>query len=248
MKFVGILNFVFTAVGSYGHAQSLELNTQIFDIHDCSAVDTLSNAQDSLLEHEKRCNHFYIEWPNIKGEDPWINQRIEKTLKEYICGLIQSDQLDSAQYTQNLTEAFVLKHNKNTSAEWDITCEYIGTFKNVHQFSISHGGYYYGAAHGFGYSQYFHLHSITAHEIELVHLFNELELVKLESYTLAKMISEQDGIWLADLNDSFFLSENFIMNESGITFYYNAYDIGPYAMGYPEIALTWSEIQTCLSN
>ncbi len=248
MKIFCILIFGFFALGSFGYSQSLELKIQKFDIHDCSSLDSMLLNQDSLYEYERKCNHFYIEWPLIYGESAWINPRIEQKLQEYICGLIQSDQIDTVEYTSNLTDEFVLKHNRDASAEWDISCEYYGSFKNVHQFSVSHGGYYYGAAHGFGYTQYFHLNSITGNEIHLQNLFNEMDLEKLSSFTLNKMIKEQEEIWVDDVKNAFFLSENFVLEANGITFYYNAYEIGPYAMGYPEISITWEEIQSCLTR
>jgi hypothetical protein len=248
MKIFCILIFGFFALGSFGYSQSLELKIQKFDIHDCSSLDSMQSNQDSLYEYERKCNHFYIEWPLIYGESDWVNSRIEQKLQHYICGLIQSDQIDTVEYTSNLTDEFVLKHNRDASAEWDISCEYYGSFKNVHQFSVSHGGYYYGAAHGFGYTQYFHLNSITGNEIHLQNLFNEMDLEKLSSFTLNKMIKEQEEIWVDDVKNAFFLSENFVLEANGITFYYNAYEIGPYAMGYPEISITWEEIQSCLSR
>ncbi len=32
------------------------------------------------------------------------------------------------------------------------------------------------------------------------------------------------------------------------SFFYDAYEIGPDAMGYSEINITWNEIKTCLSR
>jgi hypothetical protein len=248
MKIFCILIFGFFATVSFGYSQSLELKILKFDIHDCSSLDSMQSNQDSLYEYEKKCNHFYIEWPTIYGESDWVNSRIEQKLQHYICGLIQSDQIDTVEYTSKLTDEFVLKHNRDASAEWDISCEYCGSFKNVHQFSVSHGGYYFGAAHGFGYTQYFHLNSITGNEIHLQNLFNEKDLEKLSSFSLNKMIKEQEEIWVDDVKNAFFLSENFLLEVKGMTFYYNAYEIGPYAMGYPEISITWEEIQSCLGR
>ncbi|MEN9334208.1 MAG: hypothetical protein RLY35_1388 [Bacteroidota bacterium] len=248
MKNTGILFIVFFFMGHCSISQSLEMNIQKFDIHDCSAIDTLTKEMDSLYAFESKCNHFYIEWPSISGESQWVNARIEQQLKNHICGLIQNDQMDSVEYTNNLTEDFVLKHNRDASAEWDITIEFLGTFHSIHQFAISHGGYYYGAAHGFGYSQYFHFNSITASEVGLKILFSENELEKLSQMAIQKITAQEPEMWTDDLIGAFYLTENFMMQESGINFYYNAYDIGPYAMGYPELLLTWEEIQSCLSH
>jgi hypothetical protein len=152
------------------------------------------------------------------------------------------------EYTSKLTDEFVLKHNRDASAEWNISCEYYGSFKNLHQFSISHGGYYYGAAHGFGYSRYFHFNNITGKEMGLEQLFEPNDLALLTSFTLTKLKTEMSHEWDESLSDDFFLTENFLLSDEGISFFYDAYEIGPYAMGYPEINITWNEIKTCLSR
>jgi hypothetical protein len=248
MKISCILNFSFFTIIPFGYSQSLELKIQKFDIHDCSSLDSLQSNQDLLYEYERKCNHFYIEWPTVYGESDWVNPRIEQKLQQYICGLIQSDQIDTVEYTSKLTDEFVLKHNRDASAEWNISCEYYGSFKNVHQFSISHGGYYYGAAHGFGYSRYFHFNNITGKEMGLEQLFEPNDLALLTSFTFTKLKTEMSHEWDESLSDDFFLTENFLLSDEGISFFYDAYEIGPYAMGYPEINITWSEIKTCLSR
>jgi hypothetical protein len=60
-------------------------------------------------------------------------------------------------------------------------------YSNVYQFQISHGGYYYGAAHGFGYSRYFHFNKITGKEMGLEQLFDANDLTLLTSFILNKL-------------------------------------------------------------
>lgn len=239
---------VFFVMVSCCFSQSLGLNIQKFDIHDCGIIDTANTAEDSLYDNDTKCNHFYIEWPTISGERNWFNSRIEHELQQYICGLIQSDQIDSIEYTSSMSDAFILKHNQNTSAEWSITCSNYPMYSNVHQFQISHGGYYYGAAHGFGYSRYFHFNKITGKEMGLEQLFDANDLALLSPFSLNKLKTEMNHEWDESLSDDFFLTENFLLSDEGISFFYDAYEIGPYTMGYPEINITWNEIKTCLSR
>ena len=244
-----VLSFFSLFIQCAAISQNFNLAIDTFKVEDCSARDSIlldaeNNDPYGLID---KCSYFYAEWPSITGQN-WNNQRMEFQLREYICGLIQSDQIDSIEYTASMSDAFILKHNKNTSAEWSITCSNFPSYSFIHQFQISHGGYYYGAAHGFGYSRYFHFNDITGKEIGLEQLFDSVELTLLTNFTLRKLQQEMNHEWDDSISSDFFLTENFLLTNEGISFYYDAYEIGPYAMGYPEISLTWLEIENCLST
>lgn len=239
-----LLLIQFTAI-----SQNFDLAIDTFKVEDCSARDSILLDAENIDPYDMidKCSYYYVEWPSITGQN-WINQLMEYQLKEYICGLIQSDQIDSIESTSTMSDAFILKHNKNSTAEWSITCSIFPQYSFVHQFQISHGGYYYGAAHGFGYSRYFHFNNITGKEMGLEQLFDISDLTLLTSFTLNKLKAEMNHEWDDSLADDFFLTENFLLSDEGISFFYDAYEIGPYAMGYPEIKITWDEINTCLSR
>lgn len=245
--FLFLLCFAFSKI-HFGQNIILKLDT--FEIEDCTTRDSLMQipSKDMFEEWEIKCNFFNVEWPTLLNKSNFAHFQMERQLRNYICGLIQSDQTDSVEYTSKMSDTFILKHNKNTSAEWSITCSNFPSFSFIHQFQISHGGYYYGAAHGFGYSRYFHFNDITGKEIGLEQLFDTAELVLLTNFTLRKLQQEMKHEWDDSISSNFFLTENFLLTNEGISFFYDAYEIGPYAMGYPEISLTWLEIEDCLST
>jgi len=49
-------------------------------------------------------------------------------------------------------------------------------------------------------------------------------------------------------NDTFALNDNFWIGPEGITFYYNPYEIAPYAMGTTELPLTYGEIRDLIKR
>lgn len=247
MKFFHLLSFVL--VFHHLNGQTLIIQLDTFKVEDCGATDSnfshpISNDHEEWMN---RCNYFQIEWPSVQEKTNLAHNKIELQLRNYICSLIQSDQIDSVEFTATMSEAFILKHNKNTSAEWSITCSMFPSYSFIHQFQVSHGGYYYGAAHGFGYSRYFHFNDITGKEIGMEQLFEPNELTLLTNFTLKKLQQEMNHEWDESISSDFFLTENFLLTAEGISFFYDAYEIGPYAMGYPEISLTWLEIEHCLS-
>lgn len=245
-----LLFLVCFASSLFHYGQNIILLVDTFQIEDCTTRDSLKqiSSKDALEEWETKCSYFHLEWPSVKEKTNLAHNKIELQLRNYICGLIQSDQIDSVEFTSTMSNAFILKHNKNTSAECSITCSNFPSFSFIHQFQISHGGYYYGAAHGFGYSRYFHFNDITGTEMGMEQLFEPDELTLLTNFTLRKLQQEMNHEWDDSISSDFFLTENFLLTNEGISFFYDAYEIGPYAMGYPEISLTWLEIEDCLST
>jgi len=53
----------------------------------------------------------------------------------------------------------------------------------------------------------------------------------------------RDAGYIFFKNDTFALNENYWIGPKGITFYYNPYEIAPYAMGPTELLLTYREIR-----
>lgn len=64
----------------------------------------------------------------------------------------------------------------------------------------------------------------------------------------------QDGMSLTDAGFTFFedgafhLSENFALTDDGLAFYYNVYDVAPYALGPTEIVLGYDELEGLLKE
>ncbi len=244
--FLFLLCFAFSKI-HFGQNIILKLDT--FEIEDCTTRDSLMQipSKDMFEEWETKCSYFHLEWPSVKEKTNLAHNKIELQLRNYICGLIQSDQTDSVEYTSKMSDTFILKHNKDAMEEWNITCSHFPAYSFIQQFEVSHGGYYYGAAHGFGYSKYFHFNEITGSEIGLAQLFYDSDLAVLTAFTLNKLKTEMNHEWEDSISSDFFLTENFLLTPEGISFFYDAYEIGPYAMGYPEISITWKEISNCLS-
>lgn len=105
-----------------------------------------------------------------------------------------------------------------------------------------------GGAHGM-YGVEYHTYSITdGYELSLADLFTAPQLLGMEKLLRSKLY-EQYGTdndeGLAE--QGFFpeyisLTENFRITPEGITFYYNPYEIGCYALGAVEVAISREEL------
>lgn len=110
---------------------------------------------------------------------------------------------------------------------------------------------YTGGAHPSATVTFTNMNPRTGERVMLSHVLvdgYEEALVPMAEARLRESREIEDGMSLADagftffVNGAFALTENYSLGESGITFYYNPFDIAPYALGPTEIVLTYDEL------
>ncbi|MCH8545497.1 MAG: DUF3298 and DUF4163 domain-containing protein [Cryomorphaceae bacterium] len=68
-----------------------------------------------------------------------------------------------------------------------------------------------------------------------------------DNKSLSKTASfEAEGYWFE--GDVFYLPDNFFLDENGINFFYNAYEIAPYSEGAIVLSIGWEEMSTYLKK
>lgn len=106
-----------------------------------------------------------------------------------------------------------------------------------------------GGAHGM-YGVEYHTYSLTdGYELSLADLFTEAQLLRMEELLREKLYEQyeaKDDEGLAE--QGFFpeyiaLTENFRVAPEGVTFYYNPYEIGCYALGAVEVTVNREEME-----
>ena len=114
---------------------------------------------------------------------------------------------------------------------------------------------YSGGAHGNGFLGYNNFDINTGSILTLADL---LVPGTYEKVTAAgdKIFRQQTGIGDGDLNEAgywfeggkFYLNENFLITETGLSFFYNSYEIAPYAGGPTELEIPYSAIKDCIKK
>lgn len=106
---------------------------------------------------------------------------------------------------------------------------------------------YLGGAHGMEVSEY-HTYSLTdGFELGYKELFSAEKLEELQ-IALRKKISEKYESAGGSLSEAGFFSEpipltdNFKLTARGVTFHYNPYEIGCYALGSVAVEFSWEEL------
>lgn len=104
---------------------------------------------------------------------------------------------------------------------------------------------YEGGAHENRNIQYYTLEKVTGRHLSLSDFFDSTSLEKLtrlgeSAFCKARDLKpdqslEEGGFWFP--KNRFALPENYHFDPTGITFYFNEYEIGPYAMGETEFTI-----------
>jgi len=111
---------------------------------------------------------------------------------------------------------------------------------------------YTGGAHGMGISRFFVFDTEQKVKLEVTDLFHEQGMEKLgnlleNKYREMHYLNEDEALGEAGLFDDHITpSPNFWITESSISFFYNPYDLAPYAMGSITISLHVAQIRDLL--
>ncbi|HRH35768.1 MAG TPA: DUF3298 domain-containing protein [Catalimonadaceae bacterium] len=133
-----------------------------------------------------------------------------------------------------------IKEDPGYSIPWNLDkrLSVVGQNKRWISLEMSYYGYE-GGAHDNGNVQYINLEKSSGRRLFLSDFFDSTSLPKLtqlgEKYfcEVREIRPEQslDEAGFSFENNRFFLPENFYFNPSGLTFSFNAYEVGPYVMG-----------------
>jgi hypothetical protein len=109
---------------------------------------------------------------------------------------------------------------------------------------------YTGGAHGSHHTEYANFNLKTGQRIKLEHILVEdyqqaLNAIAERIFRHIHDIEPEErledaGFWFE--GDNFRLTDNFSINESGLTFFYNEYEIAPYYKGPTVLTLTYEEL------
>ncbi|MBQ3925407.1 MAG: DUF3298 domain-containing protein, partial [Bacteroidaceae bacterium] len=112
-----------------------------------------------------------------------------------------------------------------------------------------------GGAHPCTITTILRFNAMTGEFIALENLFPYPQQKKLQEQLLEKLMKMNQARSLEDLHkrgilemSDMFISNNFALREDSIEFYYNEYDIAPYAYGAFSICLSYEEVQKLMPS
>lgn len=211
-----------------------------------------------LDESKGLCAEFNIAYPVFSGGDSVLTNALNKSVQEYLLSAIGSDSqkpfaqsLDSAAY--QFIQMFIQDRKDIPEIAMGYVTEITDTvpFLNAKVATVQMDGYAFtGGAHPnpFGMLISYDL-TKAAKPLEITDLVSDTNAVRpaLEkAYKLSKGLKETDPlseVVYPEIKQIPMPATVGVVAE-GVRFFYNAYEIAPYAVGASDVLLTWDQLGT----
>ncbi|MBV6643372.1 MAG: DUF3298 and DUF4163 domain-containing protein [Cyclobacteriaceae bacterium] len=204
---------------------------------------------------ENNCAKVTIHYPLFNESDHKIfNQFIENQIKSVLEDFTMSNKpLDNYEaQVEEFIQSYKSFKNEfpDVQTPWTIEIEIAVTYQHASFLTFSTTtSAYTGGAHPLSNKEYQNL-SMDGYKIEDLDYFisdqEKLKELAEKQFRSAKNLTVNQPFSDAGFtfdNDEFYLTENFGFNEAGIVFYYNSYEIGPYALGPTEVVISYAALQ-----
>ncbi len=165
-----------------------------------------------------------------------------------------------AEYQNELKEGFEYTEDKDINSftylpNWSIQSDIDVVYNENHFATLAFNYYQYmGGAHGMYGVTYLVLDTKTGNQMKLEDIFDKDALAilsqKMEEMAYA-YVGVTDATSLEDAGyfvDKLEVTDNFSVTGRGITFLYQPYEIGAYAIGTPTFSFSWREIKDLIKK
>lgn len=196
----------------------------------------------------------------LKTNHDWMNQIVNALINQIAMDsldisaprpvelkdkVLPSNELSTA--LDKFAQAQLIELPADSSLNYSLSVgpKYLGHIGDIELFEVS-SYVYWGGAHGMPYSEYLVLDSQSKRRLDLDDLLIAKEKPKFEAlaydaYKQWVMQSDND-IKTYEKSWPFTLSSNATLTDKGVVLRYQAYDIGPYAYGLPELVIPYDKL------
>lgn len=203
---------------------------------------TLINSYQNCEPNTKSCTYISLEYPQFTN----VQKPLFDSLSNHINHFIGASPENKITEPSDLIETFIQRYaslvEQDSTYKTPWTLERTATVyhQNSKQITLQLSEYSYeGGAHPNSAIQYLLVSKLTGKQLYVNDFFDTLSIAKLTMlaepiFCTLKGISQSHSMAEAGFdfaNNKFALNTNFYFNDAGITFYYNTYEIGPYALG-----------------
>jgi hypothetical protein len=253
-KWLILLGCISLMIYSKARSQKPRLFPEHIPITDCTIrnwhltqpTDSIDWFTDTLCSHAD-FEFLYVETPHIALK-MLMDSTLDRAFYEYYLTLFE-DEMDPK--WNSWLDTFLIQphyHSREmyvTGAQYWLKHNYIdmslGMYdmsENTEILTIAVGlDAYTGGAHAFQSSQIFNFDIAHSRILHLEDCFPPEHLPLIEKFAQLEWLQNDPDSIFALSDYDFFLSPHFIFDENGLHLMYNAYEIGPYVMGAPEIII-----------
>jgi hypothetical protein len=218
---------------------------------------------DSALLDTIDAPHAYIEYSILLPEDKDSFSTIRTSILDACFGMEDLDTLPddsillafSNDYFRRYIEANIELYQGGHSFNWEMMGTSIVSMNRngLLVYRVDNYGYT-GGAHGMGVSRFLVFDTKKMERLHLKDIFIEgyeprLSRLLDAEYRARYFLDDEEALSESGLfDDSIYPSENFYLTNNSVIFYYNPYELAPYAMGSITISLYHSDIRHLLKE
>lgn len=196
-----------------------------------------------LMSWDTLCTTIDLDLINVIAPSKEVTQKINKSIKELIYGFSNEDKkyfsIDELMNSVNSVE-------DDAGYNLYIGCGLVTNDNDILCISIGESLYGFGAAHPISGSNYYNFDIKTGNQIFIEDILVP-NFEKLLNRIAEKKFIETNGAdgWNFE-KGMFELSRDFAITPGGLLFSFDPYEIGPYAMGAPEVFIPYKDIDNLL--
>lgn len=222
------------------------------------AINEIRKTDGDCQAPEAPCVILSVLYPIVSSGSETAQEKINNYIEGLVSTKMQrytSEQLVATNNLDSIGDAFIGRFNQllidfpEYKQRWSYNLEGAIAYDSADIITIEFNLYTYtGGAHPNAEVTYDSFHAHNGERLQLTDIVSDVG--KLAALAEEKFRQQKELPPDADLgeagytfeNNQFALNENFGVLEEGIIFYYNDYEIAPYAMGPTEILITYDEL------
>ena len=183
-----------------------------------------------------------IEINTVKFQNAQIGQAIQSKIDKEI---ISSAFYDNCTQVEDCVKAIEVSTVDETSeTEVNVFVRY--NQNGILSLDLGFMSNYYGSAHPMYFSKTMNFDATTGASIQLSDIVNSVKLKEFNLLAERQFIKENGSEGWDFQPGNFKVNDRFVLHGQGMTFYFDAYELGTYAMGPAELTLTWGAIKPFL--
>ena len=198
-----------------------------------TAVKPLTSPSELICINEDKtvlCSLYTLNGLNANW--PWLNRLIREQTER--------DQPVLTEKHLSVPKGF------NADKDWDMQREYNVSYEGSYRdfVGIQYGGWDYGngGAHGVPYATFVLYDVKTQREVAFKDMVLPAKRKQLKQELDRSFDEWLNGELSGEAQELVKITDSVSFGPKGVVFYYNVYELGPYAMGTPELKLTWKQV------
>lgn len=210
---------------------------------DCDQPDTLRS----------QCAQIKLAWPVLESGSETLRTNFAEWAETYLAGILAfGEDAEAPQSIEPAAESFLNAHSEflgenegEVMGLWTAESNYAIRLNDGQHLTAQLESYVYaGGAHGMPHAQVATFDARTGKILDwddLVTDKNALRALAEKAFRTERAEAFNEGFEF-DETFVFDLPINFGLTETGLLFHYNAYEVGPYALGSTEFVIPFSEL------